>query len=174
MSEKTCNKCGETKPVSQFNLSRGRPRGECKICHRASVVKWQRDNRSRYRRRASDWHARNREKSRAYSRASYKKMTPEAKRKKADYAAGRYLQRKYGISKEQWAQMYEAQGGVCALCKVPGRTGRHDKLAVDHCHETGRVRGLLCAACNVSLGILGDNPEKLRRALNYVTGGQAP
>ena len=59
------------------------------------------------------------------------------------------------------------QGGVCAICKVAPDNQR--KLAVDHCHQTGRIRGLLCTACNVALGHLQDDPERLQRALQYLT-----
>jgi len=58
------------------------------------------------------------------------------------------------------------QGGVCAICKVAPDNQR--KLAVDHCHQTGRVRGLLCTACNVALGYLQDNTERLQRAIQYL------
>ena len=76
--------------------------------------------------------------------------------------------RKYGITLEQYNAMLAAQGGVCALCKMPGRFGKYDKLDVDHCHETGRVRGLLCITCNHALGILGDNVEALEKAIKYL------
>jgi len=60
-----------------------------------------------------------------------------------------HLKRKYGITLEQYDQMLEAQGGGCAICaRAPGK----QVLAVDHCHETGRVRALLCSGCNRSIG----------------------
>lgn len=97
-------------------------------------------------------------------------MSIDDKKKKSEYAKKQHLKRKYGITQEQWNEMYEKQGGVCALCKIPGRVGKHGKLAVDHCHETGRIRGLLCASCNVSIANLGDNIVGLMNALNYVLG----
>ena len=60
------------------------------------------------------------------------------------------LQTKYGITVEQYDQMMDEQGGTCKICKSLDPTGR--RLAVDHCHETGRVRGLLCPSCNTALG----------------------
>lgn len=71
---------------------------------------------------------------------------------KYDYAQKRRsrLKVEYGITVEQYALMLEDQGGGCAVCGQPP-TGKRP-LAVDHCHQTGRVRALLCAACNIKLG----------------------
>lgn len=65
----------------------------------------------------------------------------------------RSLKRKYGITADQYQQMLEEQGGVCAICKTPP-TNR--KLVVDHCHQSGVVRGLLCNHCNSMLGFSRD------------------
>ena len=76
------------------------------------------------------------------------------------------LKHKYGITGEQYAEMLEAQGGVCAIC---GRECQsRNRLAVDHCHETGKVRGLLCAHCNRALGMLGDSVNVLTAAVRYL------
>jgi hypothetical protein len=63
--------------------------------------------------------------------------------------------------------MLEAQGGRCAICRSdkPGGRGR---FAVDHCHSSGRVRGLLCVACNAGLGQFRDDPDLLRAAVAYL------
>lgn len=73
---------------------------------------------------------------------------------------------------------YEAllvrQAGACAICGRPEtmtRKGRVRRLAVDHDHETGVVRGLLCAKCNAMLGAVEDSPETLRRAIQYLERG---
>lgn len=72
--------------------------------------------------------------------------------------------RAYGLSQGDYDALLEAQGGVCAIC---GGVGSRD-LAVDHDHETGRVRGLLCGKCNRGLGFLDDSSERLRAALRYL------
>jgi Zn-finger nucleic acid-binding protein len=77
----------------------------------------------------------------------------------------RKLVRKYGITLAEYDGMHTAQGGVCAICNEPERIDR--RLAVDHCHVTGRVRGLLCAMCNTAIGKLRDSTELLERALHY-------
>jgi hypothetical protein len=79
----------------------------------------------------------------------------------------RYLKRRYGITIEQYDTMVEKQGGLCAICGKPPN-GRWKRLAVDHCHKTGKVRGLLCHACNVLLGHAEDNWEVLCNAVRYL------
>ena len=75
------------------------------------------------------------------------------------------LKRRYGITLEQYEAMLESQNGKCAICKGDCLTGRN--LAVDHDHETGKVRGLLCSKCNQGLGQL-NNIELLQRAIDYL------
>lgn len=77
-------------------------------------------------------------------------------------------QRKYGVSQEQYEEMLRQQGGRCAICrsKSPGRNSVF--FCIDHDHETGRVRGLLCRRCNMGLGYFGDKLKLLRRAVRYL------
>jgi hypothetical protein len=81
------------------------------------------------------------------------------------------LRTTYGVSVEQFEQMEAAQGGVCAICSKPNKNGW--KLAVDHCHSTGVIRGLLCSSCNLAIGALGDTSEMLERAIAYLRGIRA-
>lgn len=78
------------------------------------------------------------------------------------------VQRKYGITKDQYRSSYFAQGGKCAICRLPERTERNTLLAVDHDHVTGQFRGLLCSQCNRAIGLLQDDPEVLISALTYL------
>jgi hypothetical protein len=81
------------------------------------------------------------------------------------------LHRNYGLQKGDYDRMLEEQDGRCAICGVEKcSTGR--RFAVDHCHETGVVRGLLCAACNHAIGKLADCPERMMAALIYLIGGR--
>jgi hypothetical protein len=81
-----------------------------------------------------------------------------------------YRLKKYGLTSGDYEGMLSAQGGKCALCGLPDVTGR--RLAVDHSHATGRVRGLLCHRCNTGIGLLGDNPELLRRGAEYLDAAE--
>jgi hypothetical protein len=76
-----------------------------------------------------------------------------------------YLKRTYGMTLEDYGHMLEAQGGVCAVC---GRPPSEISLHVDHDHDTGRIRGLLCFRCNNALGDLGDSEDRLNAAAAYV------
>ena len=77
------------------------------------------------------------------------------------------LKKAFGLTVEQYDAMLESQGHKCALCesKSPGGRGR---FVVDHCHESGRIRGLLCNLCNVGLGALSDSSKLLRKAISYL------
>ena len=70
----------------------------------------------------------------------------------------------YGITLEDFDLMLTRQHGVCAIC----RTKPPERLSVDHCHATGKVRGLLCSKCNCGLGFFRDEPRRLRAAAKYL------
>jgi len=81
------------------------------------------------------------------------------------YGGGRHyhLKRRYGIGADEVDALLEAQGGVCAICgREPARPH------VDHCHRTGRVRGILCGPCNQGLGQFQDNVEVMDAAAAYL------
>jgi hypothetical protein len=82
-----------------------------------------------------------------------------------------YLIRHFGITPIQYQAMFEAQGEVCAICQQGDSSGR--RLAVDHDHQTGRVRGLLCWACNTTLGHLRESASTLERAIKYLRNAAA-
>jgi hypothetical protein len=143
--KKRCCRCKEAKSLLQFyNANKGRfkKRADCKECHKTSMREWREKNRERIR-----------ESNRIYTRDN-----PDIWRK-------RDLRRAYGISLEQYQEMVERQGGLCAICGgLPGKLA----LAVDHNHETGQVRDLLCPRCNVGMGMLLDDPDLLRAAAAYL------
>jgi hypothetical protein len=104
---------------------------------------------------------------RAANRASYAKRDAETKRtawqKQAArdtrkiYARDYALRRYYGMSADEWVLLFAKQGERCAMCRsdVP----RGGKWCVDHCHSTGKIRGILCHQCNVAIGMLGEGQE---------------
>ncbi len=81
--------------------------------------------------------------------------------------------KKYGITVEEYDRMFEAQRGLCAICGHPettidARYGKMRMLSVDHCHTTGKVRGLLCGHCNIGLGSFKDDASLLAHAITYL------
>lgn len=87
----------------------------------------------------------------------------------------RTIRRRYGISDERYAQLLEAQSGVCAVCSGSStRRGKSISLSVDHNHSTGRIRGLLCSLCNTGIGLLDDDPTTLGKMLAYLADPPAP
>lgn len=94
------------------------------------------------------------------------RATPHGKRMKRDWA----LRKAYGISLEEVEARIVAQGGVCPVCleKLSSMGKGRGGAAVDHNHDTGKVRGILCQQCNAALGSLGDDPETLKRGYNYL------
>jgi hypothetical protein len=82
----------------------------------------------------------------------------------------RVIKNVYNITKEEFFDLLESQDNKCALCCKPFTTLKQNDLHIDHCHETGKIRGLLCMQCNVGLGMLGDNEEGLTKAMKYIKG----
>lgn len=164
---KTCRDCGIEKSASEFYAAPRRRDGlgsYCKPCHRARTRAWEDRNpekmaecreRRSLKERASGGIGR------AATRGQLHGPPTPRHHWKRD--------RRFGLSPGQYTQMLAAQGGVCALCGGvdPGRA-----LAVDHCHETDTVRGLLCMNCNTALGKLGDTAEALQRAVDYLRSAQ--
>jgi Recombination endonuclease VII len=120
----------------------------CKECRKQSARTWG----IKYPERA--------EISRTNRSVEYKTNPP-----KYEYMREYMLKRRYGISQEEYNTMFQSQAYACAVCKKSDLTYH---LHVDHCHTTGKVRGLLCSPCNVYLGCIKDNPEVLKRALSYL------
>ncbi len=83
------------------------------------------------------------------------------------YAKNGYNKRlweRYKITEKDYGDMFIKQNGVCAICGNPPKI----KLHVDHCHNTNKIRGLLCSPCNMSLGLLKDSVEFLGKAMEYL------
>ena len=88
-----------------------------------------------------------------------------------EYYRNHNFKRNYGIDTEEYVTMFVSQQGVCAICKQPETftiKGKVINLAVDHDHETGKVRSLLCRNCNLALGYFKDDVENLQEALRYL------
>lgn len=81
------------------------------------------------------------------------------------------MKRRYGITYQEYCDMLDAQNGRCAICESEdAQSSRtYGKLFIDHCHTTGKVRGLLCSKCNHALGQLNDDVGLLNKAIAYLT-----
>jgi hypothetical protein len=132
---KQCEKCLQTKPLSEFKLVSPKrvPMKFCIDCYT--------ENRRYYRETG----------------------TSPCKKDEA-------LKRNYGITLNEYNEMLESQENRCAICQGDNPKGakRANTFVVDHCHTTGKVRGLLCHACNRALGNFGDSIENLERAILYL------
>jgi hypothetical protein len=148
---KRCPRCGETKPISEFRQEPSRPRGLASYCRSCEPAV----RRERYlaRRQAHNDYARR-----------YQQERPE---RRSEYSRRHALKKLYGITPEQWARMYEEQDGRCLIC---GNSPKRKRLHVDHCHETGVVRGLLCSACNSGIALMRHDSELLIKAIAYLDG----
>lgn len=111
------------------------------------------------------WLKENPEKNREYCR-KYREKNPE---KVHETQRKNELKRKYGLTLEQYEEILSKQEGICVICHKPCPTGK--RLAVDHKHETDKVRGLLCRPCNAALGLFKDSHELLRVAADYLEKG---
>lgn len=104
------------------------------------------------------YYKRNKKTKQAYDKKYRKRPEVKARRKLST------LKYEYGISSEAYRALVEAQDGKCKICD------RERKLVVDHCHSSGKVRGLLCYSCNTSLGQFNDDPKLLIKAITYLKG----
>jgi Autographiviridae endonuclease VII len=103
-----------------------------------------------------------------YDRARYADMSPDERTARNRRKQWQY---KFGITPEEYERRLEEQGGVCAICRQPETVtwkGKVRALAVDHDHETGEVRGLLCLKCNRGIGYFDDDADRLMAAVAYV------
>lgn len=94
-------------------------------------------------------------------RARAVRTGPEARRKWR-------MTNKYGITPDDYDRMLSEQNQACAICKATDPGTVHGFWHVDHCHDRGHVRGLLCNTCNLALGLMADDPARLRAAADYI------
>lgn len=84
----------------------------------------------------------------------------------------RFIKRTYDITFEDYEHLLERQNHRCAICESRISSSRTSRLFIDHCHTSGRVRGLLCSACNHGLGLFKDSPKLLKKAIQYLVPGK--
>lgn len=162
---KICTKCKKNKPKGEFSNDSSRKDGlqaKCRECvdaynkeRRATIV--------------------GKEQQRVYNKSPRGKSTRKNSTLRylrsprgIKIQRNNHLKRKYGITLDQYDNILESQGGVCAICgtDTPGGKGR---FHVDHDHKTGKIRGLLCVKCNLTLGGVSDNINILVNAIKYLS-----
>lgn len=156
-----CRKCSIEKPLESFRPHTGRPgrRHGCRDCEalaqrvayaedpekaKEATKKWSRENAAHLAAKKRAWRQQNPEKHAAYIRKVH-----------------------YGITDPEYQALLIKQNELCAICGGPPIRAGHS-LSVDHCHTTGKIRGLLCSNCNTGLGLFKDSPELLEKALLYL------
>jgi hypothetical protein len=132
-------------------------RSECKECSRAIRRVWYDANRQKAIANVKRWQQEN--------RVEYNAKQRVYRSKRRDIEREGHLRRTFGITQGDYDKLLACQGGGCAICgKQPGKISLH----VDHDHETGEIRGLLCVGCNNALGQFHDDAALLDRAISYV------
>ena len=142
------------------------------------------DAREKKRLRAAKYRENNRDKIREINRRSHAKARQNPEKVEAirayqasyreqnrDVLSDRERERKFGITRHEYAEMFHFQNGGCAICSKPEtatRNGKIKALAVDHDHQTGKVRGLLCADCNQGIGKLKEDRSIFISAIQYL------
>jgi hypothetical protein len=173
---KKCSACQEARPVSAFAANRSRPDGlqvNCRECAAEYYRRRQEAAGKTVREKAdvpgghklcrtcgevkphSEWHR---------NATASDGLSTRCKACRAVHGRQDHLKRQYGMTEAERDEMVASQMGLCVIClKAPA-------AHVDHCHKTGRVRGVLCFNCNSAIGKLGDDPDIGRRAVAYLEG----
>ena len=130
------------------------------------------------------WRARNKEKNAEYQKeynkeyrkknveklsANNKKWREENKEQDALVMLKARLKRKYNLSIDEYKTLIESQNNSCKVCGTHAKNNLKGKLYIDHCHTTGKVRGLLCMKCNSALGLLNDDKALIQNLLDYLS-----
>ena len=160
--EKACAGCGEIKPLDGYHASVNTIDGRqsrCKACKLIANRAWREANKGKVSQSKRSYVSRNWTAIRKHQQEYMSTKKVEA----AEYRRRWNLSKRYGITVDRFAEILDSQGGACAVCR---RT--KGRQVVDHDHVTGKVRGILCVRCNVSIGGLGDNVEGLMRAICYL------
>lgn len=132
-----CKTCNVELDATNSVYNGFRRNAKCHKCYRKYLNIWVKENRKR----------------------------PEILIKHKEDLRQRYYEKSYGITEQEYNRLVEFQQNGCAICKLPCKT--HDRLSVDHDHDTGQVRGLLCQKCNTAIAMLNENEDLFWNVLEY-------
>jgi hypothetical protein len=196
MTTKKCKDCKQEKPLSDYYKDKITPDGHayrCKPCNNLKVKKYKKLHpekdkeydkkkverkpdlykkiRERANKKFKEKYHKDIDKSRRLARENYYKYAEKYRVQSRDKynsneGRNRFLIRKYGITLEEFNQMLFSQQNACKICKTKFTTRK--SIHTDHCHKIGKVRGLLCSACNVTLGQMKDNITYLKNMIKYL------
>ena len=159
---KRCTKCGRVKPLDDFYRAAGMRdgyRNDCKACNLRAKHERYLANPQPTIDRVRRWVEENQERRRNYEleyRQSGRKSAADRKH---------HLKRTFGLTEADYERLLGEQGGGCAICgRLPGSRNLH----IDHDHDTGEVRGLLCFRCNVAIGHLREDPGIALKLIDYL------
>ncbi len=167
INSKECSICFEIKSLESFGkhyaCKDGRL-GQCKNCKSEYGKQWRNKNKSTHVPKKAEYYKNNQE---IISRKKKIQRMTNLERFQENN-----LKFNFDMSLEQYKNISKSQDNVCAICRLPEtskpQNGRTKNLAVDHCHKTGKIRGLLCGKCNKGIGLLQDNEEILMSAISYL------
>lgn len=149
ITQKSCTKCRNYRPVSEFSKEAKRKDGLHPHC-RSCVKEYE----------AKRWASEKfRESRREYQSERF--STSESYRKSK---RNQRMKKRYGITISEYEERMALQEGKCAICNESPKRSLH----VDHCHISGNFRGLLCGSCNRAIGLMQDDPERLQSAIEYL------
>lgn len=162
MKMKTCSKCKESKPLrSFFRRKKSSLDGRMSLCKICATLK------------IYSWRSKNPEKWRSYVRKSYHiaKSNGTYAKRFSTHPARRSIYRmktRYGITQDQLVSLLKKQNKSCAICRIKLRMDRK-QYAIDHCHKTKIIRGILCHRCNLGIGFMRDDPSLFISACDYLS-----
>ncbi len=143
-----------------------------KARYRANEKKWREENKDAAAEYVAKWTRDNRERLRAYHK-QWRDKNPD--KVKVPYEKKRAQRlKKFGLTLDQFNQMYAKQEGLCGICEEPfkyyalGGPDKKEAVCVDHSHTTGKVRGLLCSSCNLGIGHLKESKQFFLNAISYL------
>lgn len=182
---KTCSKCHNTKVLKLFSKDKNQKDGyqtRCKECCSTLNKKWSSMNKEKKTKYLQKYYQENKDKFKVINATRYKsnpkkhiEYSQKWRKQNPDQFRGTLLKSRFwpNLSWQESLNQYNAllknQNYSCGICHKHKSTFNKE-LAVDHCHTTGKVRGLLCDSCNKGLGLLGDSLQAVKSALNYLGG----
>lgn len=157
MTRQKCRTCGRRLAITSFPMNGKYRRSDCRQCRNEWKRKWYRNDPEARIKSSREYYRKNKARLLEARRQQYHKTDPAMRVAKRREAYNRRYNTRllylYGIDEAQYKALLKQQNGRCAICnKKPSQNGFYKRISVDHSHETGRVRGLLCSSCNPKLG----------------------